>query len=360
MGQNPKISKNQQAQVHNDLNLNKVIYPILLGLGVVFYLVYRQFNLEDFLSIKWNLYTLAFLLIAILLYVIRHLVMSWRLKLLSGGFFDWKKSIELIFIWEFASAVSPTSLGGSAVALFLLAQEKLSGAKTVAVVLYSVIIDTFFFLVTIPLLYFFWGDLGLRSAAEEINVLTTFRTTMWSLYFFMFAYALFMLLGIIKPAIFSTIIRSIASIPFLKRFRRGLFKTANELKTTAAEIRKEPISYHIKITIATFVSWICRFMAIVFIIMAIVQTIEPTLYNFSLIYSRSELMHSIAQFFPTPGGAGFSEWAFGGFYKDYIPAGIATIIAVIWRFITYYPYLIFGVIIIPGWLRRVWVNRKKD
>ena len=37
--------------------------------------------------------------------------------------FSWPKSMELIVLWEFASAVSPTSIGGSGVALFLLAQE---------------------------------------------------------------------------------------------------------------------------------------------------------------------------------------------------------------------------------------------
>ncbi len=359
MAKEQSIESKEQGEIHDSLSIRKVIYPILLGLGAVLYLVYRQFNVEDFLSIKWNGYTFGFLFISIVLYVIRHIAMSWRLKILSGHFFKWRKSIQLIFIWEFASAVSPTSLGGSAVALFLLAQERLSGAKTVALVLYSVIVDTFFFLITIPLLYIYWGDLGIRAANDTPALISTFRNTMWGLYAFMFVYGVFMLVGIFKPSIFSTIIRALARIPFLKRFKEGLFKTADELKITASEIRKEPFVYHLKIALLTFVAWLCRFLAIVVIIMAIVHNIEPSFYNFNLLFSRSELMHSIAQFFPTPGGAGFSEWAFYGFYKDFVPKGIGTIIALIWRIITYYPYLIIGVIIIPTWIRQVWIKRKR-
>lgn len=65
---------------------------------------------------------------------------------MTSKVFSWIKSMELIVIWEFASSVSPTHIGGSAVALFLLAQEKISGAKTVSVVLYSMVIDTIFLL----------------------------------------------------------------------------------------------------------------------------------------------------------------------------------------------------------------------
>ncbi|NJN77591.1 MAG: hypothetical protein HC803_04080 [Saprospiraceae bacterium] len=48
-----------------------------------------------------------------------------RLHILTEGEFTWRKCFELIFIWEFSSAVTPTSVGGSAVALFVLSQEKL-------------------------------------------------------------------------------------------------------------------------------------------------------------------------------------------------------------------------------------------
>ena len=81
---------------------------------------------------------------------------------MTDNAFSWPKAIELIVIWEFSSCVSPTSVGGAGVAFFLLSQEKLSGAKTISVVLYSMVIDTVFFISFLTLLYFILGGVIIR------------------------------------------------------------------------------------------------------------------------------------------------------------------------------------------------------
>ena len=63
-------------------------------------------------------------------------------------------------------------------------------------------------------------------------------------------------------------------------------------------------------------------------------------------------------FSPTPGGAGFAEIVFNGFLSDYVPAGISIIIAFMWRGLTYYAYLIAGVVVVPNWIRNL-INRRK-
>jgi uncharacterized protein (TIRG00374 family) len=54
---------------------------------------------------------------------------------------------------------------------------------------------------------------------------------------------------------------------------------------------------------------------------------------------------------PTPGGSGIAEFAFSGFLNDFIPFGLVAILAILWRLISYYPYLFIGAIILPKWLR---------
>jgi uncharacterized membrane protein YbhN (UPF0104 family) len=44
---------------------------------------------------------------------------------------------------------------------------------------------------------------------------------------------------------------------------------------------------------------------------------------------------------------------FAGFFKDYIPEGLAMVIAIIWRIITYYFYLFAGIIVVPNWINRL-------
>ena len=86
--------------------MNKIILPMLIGLLVVVYFIWRKFDVEEFSNINWTNWTLFWLGMAIIFYVLRHLSYAWRLRVLSDKVFSWAKSIELIFIWEFASAVS--------------------------------------------------------------------------------------------------------------------------------------------------------------------------------------------------------------------------------------------------------------
>jgi uncharacterized protein (TIRG00374 family) len=75
-----------------------------------------------------------------------------------------------------------------------------------------------------------------------------------------------------------------------------------------------------------------------------------------LIYARQLVMWSILLLTPTPGGSGFAEFAFSGFFQDFIPIGLAASLALIWRLISYYPYLFIGSIVLPRWLKRVYAQ----
>ena len=152
----------EQQEVLNSIRISKIIVPVGIGILTVFYLLWRQFDPEEFAKINWTGHTLFWISFTLILLVIRHLAYATRLRILSEVEFSWKKCIELIFIWEFSSAVSPTSVGGSAVAFFVLAQEKLSTAKTATIVLYTIVLDSIFFIVGLPILYLIFGNSMIR------------------------------------------------------------------------------------------------------------------------------------------------------------------------------------------------------
>ena len=68
---------------------------------------------------------------------------------------------------------------------------------------------------------------------------------------------------------------------------------------------------------------------------------------------------------PTPGGSGIAEFLFSRYLSDFVPvdnahiAATALAIALIWRAISYYPYLIMGAIIAPGWIGRSFIRKKE-
>ena len=134
-----------QQRALKSIGFSRIILPIIIGASVVGVLFYKQWDHVSFSSINWTGLTLIGLAIALAFLVGRILFYAARLQLLSDYAFSFTKCIQLIFIWEFSSAVSPTSVGGSAVSLFVLAQEKLPAAKTTAIVIYTAILDTIFF-----------------------------------------------------------------------------------------------------------------------------------------------------------------------------------------------------------------------
>ena len=60
---------------------------------------------------------------------------------------------------------------------------------------------------------------------------------------------------------------------------------------------------------------------------------------------------------PTPGGSGFTEYVFSKYLTDFLPLPeLAVVMALLWRLVTYYPYLIIGVIIVPRWIKKHFAN----
>jgi len=78
------------------------------------------------------------------------------------------------------------------------------------------------------------------------------------------------------------------------------------------------------------------------------------LYEHLLAAGRQAVLWIIMTLSPTPGSAGVAELGFTWLFKDLVPAGLALSLAVIWRLLAYYPYLILGIPIMTHWIKRVY------
>ena len=347
----------EEKKVLDSLKLSKIILPVAIGLIVIVYMLLRQFDYQEFQNISWNNRLWYFLGIAVFIYVLRHLFYAFRLKVLSDNVFTFRHSMELVCIWEFASAISPTSIGGSAVAVFFLSQEKISGAKAVSIVMYTVIIDSFFFLISLVGLLAIFGPPLIRPGMT--SMLEGYGITFIIVWLFILFYASILLWGLFRPRIIKNILFGLSKLPLIRRFRKALVQTGQDVVTTSKEIRNKPLSFHILAILTTVGAWATRFLTVNFIILALVNIDTDFMYQF-LLYARSQTMYVITQFSPTPGGSGVMEFMFTGFFSDYISEGIGSVGALLWRLITYYPYLILGIIIIPNWLRRIMSLKKRQ
>ncbi len=338
----------------SEISPYKIILPILLGLGVVAYLLYRDFNAESLRTVEWHWSSGVFLLCAIVCAFIRHLAYMWRLRILSDQQLSWRQSFDVISLWEFSSSVTPTRVGGIAVALIFLMREKIKAGRAAAIVLTTVFLDSITFIL---LTVFFWvlygntiispnfNEAGLSSLLDGDGWVYTFLVAfaMMFVYTALVAYGLF-----VNPKSFRWFLQGLFSLPLLKRWKEKATKLGEDVELASRDLRQRGFGYWFRSSAATFISWTFRFLVVNFLILSVLSVSDHL-----LLYARQFALYQILVLTPTPGASGVADFAFRDFFFDFIGNdGLASAIGGIWRLITYYPYLILGVLILPSWIKR--------
>lgn len=352
----------KNSPVRTLLNPRNQIIPIVLGLGVAAYLLYSDFNPEAYKAIQWNAKALLFVFLALLMVAIRDVGYMFRIRILTNNEISWRNSFDVIMLWEFASAISPSVVGGSGVALFIVNREGIKLGRSTAVVMVTAMLDELFYILMVPLVIVVVGTsqlfpvelqkefFGVSLGTREIFVVGYF--------FILLLTSVIMFAVFFKPHAFRRFLIRIFSFRWLKKWRSNAIETGNDIITTSSQLKNQNFSFWAKAFGATIFSWTARFWVVNFLIMAI------TAQSFSfgqhmLIYARQLVMWVIMLISPTPGSTGVAEFAFQGFLQEFIvPIGLVASIVLIWRLLTYYLYLILGSVVLPGWIRRTYLKRK--
>lgn len=344
----------------DQVRASRILLPVLIGLGVVGYLLWKKFDPVAFAKIEWNHHTAVWLIAGMVFLVFRHLAYALRLYIITQGTFTYFKCIELIFIFEFSTAIAPTQVGGAAVAIVVLSQEKLSAARTATVVLLKVVLDSLFFLVTLPLLALFIGPVMIRPGLESFAELDSWGIAFVASYIGMALYSGMFIYGLlIHPHGARRLLDWATRARFMRRFREKATHLGDEFVLSSRDLQHQPRSFFLQAIGATTAAWLSKFLMMSCLIIAFVPDISRDLITQLTIYSRLEAMFVITAFSPTPGGSGLAEAAFEGFFNDFITGtGTALIVAFVWRLMAYYTYLVLGLIIIPNWLRKI-VRRRQ-
>lgn len=347
------LPENPEAQKFvRSVRLSRMILPVALGLGAVAYLFYTRFDAEKFGEIAWTGRAFAWIFAALLLLLARHFFYAYRLKILTGEtFFSWKKCLELVVIWEFSGALTPTSKGGPFVMLFVLAREKLSAGRTAAAIFYTMICDSGFFVIVLPILLAIYGPPMLYPGMQSYSDENLASGVLFATYGMMVSYWLFLVFFVfIRPQYAKGALGWLARRSLLKRFAPKLNHLGEEFELAAAELRRQRWSYHARVILCAVGAWTSKFLMINCLIIAIVPETPIDGGTQAFIYARLVAMFIIMAFSPTPGGAGLAEIALAGFISDYVPQGIGLVVALLWRGMAYYGYLIAGAFVVPAWV----------
>jgi uncharacterized protein (TIRG00374 family) len=351
------MSKQKDQNPFRKLSGIRIMFPVIIGLGAVVFFFLKDFNPDIFQVLHFTKTVALFLVVAALFMVMRDIGYMVRLRILTHNELNWKQIFKIIMLWEFTSAVTPSAVGGTTIATLYVYKEGITLGRSTAVVMATSLLDEIYFIIMFPLLLLLinMNDLFIvgshnGDAISFTNEFLWFAIIGYSLklaYTSIVSYGLF-----VNPRGLKWLLLWIFKLPILRKFRYDAHLTGTDIINSSKELKEQSIWFWLKAFGATSFSWTSRYWVVnaLFIAFFVVP-------DHFLLFARQLVMWLMMLVSPTPGGSGFSEFIFTKYLGDFIlvdPAllgGVAIALALIWRLLSYYPYLIAGAIILPGWIK---------
>jgi uncharacterized protein (TIRG00374 family) len=298
-------------------------------------------------KVNWSVNTFYWLLLAVLFVALRDYFYIVRIRTLAEGDLSMRSGFNVIMLWEFASALSPGVIGGTGVAMFILAKERIALGRATAFVLVTALLDNLFFVLLIPIVFLFIDVSQLipkdMLASEGIYFL------FWGGYSFFLFLSLLLLITLFKyPSAARKCLFFLSERTWLKRWKGALQQSGDDLQTTAKLMKNHSWGFWFKTFGATVGSWISRYLVINAILHAF---LEIPWQKDLLIVGKQAVLWLLMRVSPTPGGSGVAEYAFSSLLYDMgYSSLLLAVLALIWRLMAYFPYLLIGSILLPKWL----------
>ena len=307
---------------------------------------------ETFQNLDWTLLTTIWIILAIVCVGIRLFGYVLRLRILTDRQLSWRKCLDVILIWEFASALTPSVVGGAGFAIYFLYREGLSAGKSTGIVMVTALLDELFYILMVPLILLFVSAEAIFPPGWEgelMGIPLTANGFFWAGYIFICILTTTIIFGVfIAPRTVKYLLIKLFGFKIFRRWRYNIIRWGDDLITTSEELKDKTFGFWVKAFGATLASWTARYLVVNCLIAAFVVVGDHF-----LIYAKQLVMWIIMLMSPTPGSSGLAELVFAEFFSDIVPTQLAGPLSVIWRILTYFLYIFLGVIILPRWLRRV-------
>lgn len=346
----------KRQDLENTFSPLKVYLTIFFGLGMTIYLFYTQNRENDFNKILYKLSqpNIMWFIIAILVLFVRDLGYMFRIRYLTNKELDWKGSIYTILLWEFASAITPSVVGGTSIAIFILSKEGIKFGKALAYVMLTAILDNSFFLLATPIVLFSNKNIFPQDNSILFGVPFPIETLFYFSYTLIAIYTIIMSYGLlIQPKVFKWILLKVTHIKFLKRWNKNAIQYGEEIIIASKELKNKNVNYWIKAIVSTIFVWSARYFLLNCLFAAYNSNL--TILTHLDIFAKQIILWVTQLISPTPGGSGFAIY-----FLSKIFAGGSLIIGIglIWRVLTFFTYLILGSIAFPRWIKRVFFIKK--
>lgn len=324
----------------------KIALPVSIGIAVIAYLFHDEFSLSAWRNIHFGWHTVLGLALACVFVAGRDFGLTWRFHTIAEPDLKWSRALRVDLMCAFTSAITPSAVGGSALAIFYLNREGVSVGRATTLTLTTLFLDEMFFVVFCPIIVLLVPFGELFGDVADSAFLQGVQIVFWLVYAGIVVWTAILFTGIIlKPHAVQTAMVKLFSLKYLRRWLPAIEGMTDNMVHTSSWVKSCPLRWWLNVFFATMLSWFSRY----FIVNAIFWAFVPEA-SMLLVFSRQFVVWVLLMVSPTPGGSGVSEWIFTEYYGDMLSNGeLAVVMALIWRLITYYIYLIIGVCLVPSY-----------
>lgn len=337
----------------NPFALWKVLLPVAIGLGVVVFMFLHDARKEDLQqvvdSIRFSPRAVWCIILAFLCMFGRDFGLTWRFRALTDYQLSWGKAYKVDFLCEFTSCITPSAVGGSSLGMVFLNSQGIEFGRATTLMITTLFMDELFFVVFCPI-FVLLTPANEIFASGDAAFSHGIRLTFWGVYSCICVWTGVLFMGIIvKPKWIRYVLIKVCSFKWLRRWQSQAAQLGDNMVATSKELRRKPFRFWIEIFGGTALSWTSRYLVVNVLFWGFLAQDDPWQW---VILARQFVIWVVLMVSPTPGGSGLSEWIFSEYYGDLVPtAGMALVMAVIWRIVSYYLYLLIGACIVPQWLR---------
>ncbi|MEX1011904.1 MAG: lysylphosphatidylglycerol synthase transmembrane domain-containing protein [Balneolaceae bacterium] len=326
----PETSKQSSSGLISTRYLLISLALSTVGMAVVIWMTWSPGVLEHLVPKR-----MPGLVIAIGVIFLRIWFVAAKIHFLAEKEITWMGAVRVALTWDFASAVTPSTIGGAPVATYALTREGIRLGNSTAIVLYGVLLDQFWYAMAVPVLLIagIWFEV-IPSGTGMVGLVT-----MGIIYFGLLAYGALLAYGLlVQPSALKKVVKTLLRFPFLRRFREKVMVEAESLEQYSMELRAKPAGFIGKAFYFSTMAWLCRVAIPPIVVLSLLPAEEV------LLILRSLAMNLAFLVIPTPGGSGGVEGLFVVFMGPLIERTAFIGLAVfLWRVMTYYVSIGLGV-----------------
>ena len=339
--------KSKKKKILNSILLI-VNFCIIAGIFIHYFAVNKTVSFSEFFSldIDWTFIVLAFVSFFILLFF-ESLKFAQLIKRCTGKF-KYGLALKTHLQGRYYDNITPLAAGGQPFQVFYLNKRGIKGEHatsipfvkhiftTFAWVFISLvfIIVNFFIPVTNSPLIIIMAILGLLCNGALVTIILLFSISKRT-----------------GPVIVIRILKFLNKIKIVKNYQKTFYKVSRFVKKYQKSMRL--FSKHFPTilfqSLCAIISILANYAIVYFIYLAFLP-INSNIYLLSIthILTCMVLCDMCSSIMPLPGGSGLAEISFNSLFIQWFPANVFTWALLLWRFLTYFIYIILGGALIFG------------